>query len=89
VTLLQSYFAIVLKNIQDSVPKAIMHFLVNNVKDTIQHHLVATLYKDDMFDELLEEADQISQRRQQCLETRRMLNSAMEILNQVKEASYK
>eukprot|EP00301_Raphidiophrys_heterophryoidea_P017922 c2920_g1_i1.p1 GENE.c2920_g1_i1~~c2920_g1_i1.p1 ORF type:complete len:750 (+),score=179.65 c2920_g1_i1:84-2333(+) len=87
--LLQSYFAIVLKNIQDSVPKAIMYFLVNHVKDNIQHQLVASLYKQDMLDELLEEADQIGQRRRQCVETIDLLRSALDIINQVKEASYR
>lgn len=34
--LIKSYFMIVRKNIQDSTPKAIMHFLVNHVKDHLQ-----------------------------------------------------
>ncbi|TRY56112.1 hypothetical protein DNTS_015244 [Danionella cerebrum] len=34
--LIKSYFLIVRKNIQDSVPKAVMHFLVNHVKDSLQ-----------------------------------------------------
>uniref|UniRef100_A0A3Q3XAG8 Dynamin-1-like protein n=1 Tax=Mola mola TaxID=94237 RepID=A0A3Q3XAG8_MOLML len=34
--LIKSYFLIVRKNIQDSVPKAVMHFLVNHVKDCLQ-----------------------------------------------------
>ena len=50
-SLLVSYYGIVRKNLLDSVPKAIMHFLVNHVKDNIQHHLVASLYKDEMLDE--------------------------------------
>uniref|UniRef100_A0A8C2NFS0 Dynamin-1-like protein n=1 Tax=Capra hircus TaxID=9925 RepID=A0A8C2NFS0_CAPHI len=37
--LIKSYFLIVRKNIQDSVPKAVMHFLVNHVKDTLQSEL--------------------------------------------------
>jgi dynamin 1-like protein len=39
-TLIYSYFDIVRKNIQDSVPKAIMFLLVNNIKENIQSHLV-------------------------------------------------
>ena len=43
--LIKSYFLIVRKNIQDSVPKAIMHFLVNYVQDNLQSELVSHLYK--------------------------------------------
>ena len=38
--LIKSYFVIVRKSIQDSVPKAIMHFLVNFVQDNLQSELV-------------------------------------------------
>jgi len=46
VTLLSSYFGIVRKNVQDSVPKTIMHFLVNCAKDNIQNELVSMLYRE-------------------------------------------
>lgn len=39
-SLIASYFDVVRKNIQDSVPKAIMLLLVNHVKDRLQSHLV-------------------------------------------------
>lgn len=38
--LIKSYFFIVRKSIQDTVPKAIMHFLVNYVQDNLQSELV-------------------------------------------------
>jgi dynamin 1-like protein len=38
--LIKSYFVIVRKSIQDSIPKAIMHFLVNYVQDNLQSELV-------------------------------------------------
>ncbi|KAL1397493.1 hypothetical protein pipiens_009719 [Culex pipiens pipiens] len=53
--LIKSYFYIVRKSIQDSVPKAIMHFLVNFVKDNLQSELVTHLYKSDSANELLNE----------------------------------
>jgi len=40
--LIKSYFFIVKKSIQDSVPKAIMHFLVNYVQDNLQSELVSS-----------------------------------------------
>ncbi|KAK6590858.1 hypothetical protein RS030_111895 [Cryptosporidium xiaoi] len=61
-----SYFNIVRKNIADSVPKAIMYFMVNAVKNKIQSELVTKLYRDDMFDELLLEDREIVEKRQMC-----------------------
>lgn len=68
--LIRSYFFIVRKNIQDSVPKAIMHFLVNFVKDQLQSELVALLYKTSTneHDDLLNESSHIAQRRKDATE---------------------
>ena len=54
-SLISSYFAIVRQTIQDLVPKAIMHFLVNHTSQQVQNRLVASLYKPDLFAELLNE----------------------------------
>merc|ERR1711902_347325 len=43
--LIKSYFYLVRKMIQDSVPKAVMHFMVNFVKDNLQSELVSSLHK--------------------------------------------
>ena len=51
--LIKSYFYLVRKMIQDSVPKAIMHFMVNYVKDNLQSELVSSLYKADQIENLL------------------------------------
>lgn len=59
---------IVRKNIQDSVPKAIMHFLVNYIKDNLQSELVSQLYKKEEIDFLLEESEHIAQRRKEAQE---------------------
>jgi len=40
--LIKSYFYIIRKSIQDSVPKAIMHFLVNFVQDNLQSELASS-----------------------------------------------
>lgn len=37
----------------DTIPKALMHFLVNRTKDAIQNELVQALYKEERFGELL------------------------------------
>lgn len=67
------------------VPKSIMHFLVNSSKENIQNELVAALYKEELFDELLAESPAIAQRRSQCKEMIDMLRKAHEILNEVRD----
>uniref|UniRef100_A0A8C1U9S6 Dynamin-1-like protein n=1 Tax=Cyprinus carpio TaxID=7962 RepID=A0A8C1U9S6_CYPCA len=64
--LIKSYFLIVRKNIQDSVPKAVMHFLVNHVKDSLQSELVGQLYKPALLDDLLTESEDMAQRRNEA-----------------------
>lgn len=59
---------IVRKTIQDAVPKAIMHFLVNHVKDNLQSELVSQLYKHEMLEGLLSESEQIALRRKEAAE---------------------
>lgn len=54
-SLIASYFAITRQTIQDLIPKAIMHFLVNHSTKEVQNRLVATLYKPELFAELLNE----------------------------------
>ncbi|OBZ74027.1 Dynamin-related protein DNM1 [Grifola frondosa] len=54
-SLIASYFNIVRQTIQDLVPKAIMHLLVNNTSQQVQNRLVASLYKPNLFGELLNE----------------------------------
>lgn len=64
--LIKSYFYIVRKSIQDSVPKAIMHFLVNYVKDNLQSELVTHLYKSENAEDFLNESDHIAIRRKEA-----------------------
>lgn len=64
--LIKSYFYIVRKSIQDSVPKAIMHFLVDYVKDNLQSELVTHLYKAENAEDFLNESDHIAVRRKEA-----------------------
>ncbi|KAJ7089740.1 Dynamin central region-domain-containing protein [Mycena belliarum] len=54
-SLIASYFGIVRQSIQDLVPKAIMHFLVNHTSYHVQNRLVASLYKPELFQDMLHE----------------------------------
>ncbi|UJR08254.1 hypothetical protein I4U23_012527 [Adineta vaga] len=85
--LIRSYFFIVRKNIQDSVPKAIMHFLVNFIKDQLQSELVALLYKTSTneHEDLLNESSHIAQRRKDAHEMLEALHKANQIISEVRE----
>ncbi|XP_062545830.1 dynamin-1-like protein [Armigeres subalbatus] len=83
--LIKSYFYIIRKSIQDSVPKAIMHFLVNFVKDNLQSELVTHLYKSDSANELLNESDHISIRRKEASDMLKALTRANHIISEIRE----
>lgn len=72
--LIKSYFYIVRKSIQDSVPKAVMHFLVNYVKDNLQSELVTHLYKSENAEDFLNESDHIAVRRKEAADMLKVSN---------------
>lgn len=84
-SLLGTYFGIIRKNISDSVPKAIMCFLVNKSKAEMQNELVRTLYRDDLFNDLLKENDDIAAKRKATAKMLDVLTKASQILNEVKD----
>ncbi|KRT80330.1 hypothetical protein AMK59_7973 [Oryctes borbonicus] len=83
--LIKSYFYIVRKSIQDTVPKAVMHFLVNYVKDNLQSELVTHLYKADNADMLLDESEHIAQRRREAADMLKALQGAAHIISEIRE----
>ena len=88
-SLLESYFVIVRKSIQDGVPKAIMHFLVTRAKTSVHNRLVEKLYREDLFAELLSEAPEVAQRRKAVRDMVDMLKRAREVLNEVRDFTMK
>ncbi|KAI3650222.1 hypothetical protein MP228_004960 [Amoeboaphelidium protococcarum] len=66
--LIHSYFNIVRKSIADLVPKAVMHMMVNFGRENMQSHLVTSLYKEDLFNQLLMEDERIVEERKQCMQ---------------------
>eukprot|EP01029_Cantina_marsupialis_P027021 TRINITY_DN74198_c0_g2_i1.p1 TRINITY_DN74198_c0_g2~~TRINITY_DN74198_c0_g2_i1.p1 ORF type:complete len:246 (-),score=75.57 TRINITY_DN74198_c0_g2_i1:530-1267(-) len=79
--LMSSYFDIIRKKFMDQVPKTIMYFLVNNVKEHLQSHLVLQLHKSEKLEDLLKESGEVSKRRKYCEEMRELLLSAQSIVN--------
>lgn len=61
----------------DSVPKAVMHFLVNHVKDSLQSELVGQLYKSGLLDDLLTESEDMAQRRNEAADMLKVRNDEL------------
>ncbi len=86
--LISSYFLIVRKSVQDSVPKAVMHCLVNHVKDEVQSRLVSELYRTDAYDVLMEESEEMVVRRKEVAEMVKALQKAAGILNEIRDLQF-
>uniref|UniRef100_A0AAX7V9W1 Dynamin-1-like protein n=1 Tax=Astatotilapia calliptera TaxID=8154 RepID=A0AAX7V9W1_ASTCA len=83
--LIKSYFLIVRKSIQDSVPKTVMHFLVNYVKEHLQSELVGQLYKQPLLQELLIESQDTAQQRTEVAQMLEALKKANNIISEIRE----
>ncbi|KAL7082540.1 hypothetical protein ACP275_14G104900 [Erythranthe tilingii] len=81
--LLRSYYDIVRKNIEDFVPKAIMHFLVNHTKRELHNVFIKKLYRDNMFEEMLQEPDEVATKRKRTRDTLRVLQQAFRTLDEL------
>ncbi|KAL7268749.1 Dynamin-related GTPase protein [Rhizina undulata] len=81
--LISSYFNIVRETIQDQVPKAVMHLLVNHSKDVVQNRLVTELYKEEFFNDLLYEDDNIKTEREKCERLLKTYKEASVIVSEV------
>lgn len=81
--LISSYFNIVRETIQDQVPKAVMHLLVNFSKESAQNRLVSELYKESLFDELLHEDESLAQERKKCQNMLGTYREAAKIISEV------
>ncbi|XP_056629104.1 dynamin-1-like protein isoform X2 [Triplophysa dalaica] len=83
--LINCYFLIVRKSIQDSVPKTVMHFLVNYVKEHLQSELVGQLYKQALLQELLIESQETAQQRTEVAQMLEALKKASNIISEIRE----
>ncbi|KAJ2253348.1 Dynamin- GTPase protein [Coemansia sp. RSA 455] len=81
-SLIASYFSIVRKSVQDLVPKAIMHLLVNEVCQNMQNRLVEELYKEPLVADLLQEDPALVAERDQCEAMLGVYKKAFAIINE-------
>ena len=86
--LIQSYFAIVKKNIADLVPKTIMAFLVNKSVSIAQSELVSDIYKMGSLDDLLIEDPLIAQTRTLRKKEVNALRTAQLCLNEASQYKF-
>ncbi|ETS64325.1 hypothetical protein PaG_01170 [Moesziomyces aphidis] len=85
-SLIASYFNIVRQGIQDLVPKAIMHLLVNFSRESVQNRLVASLYKEALFEDLLYEDEGLTSERKRV---KQLLDAYREAFNTLSEVTFK
>lgn len=83
--LLESYFNLVRKRLQDMVPKAIITFLVAKSKERLQSILVSELYRPDTASKLLTEDGDTAQRRTDLQGIASMLEEALVQVGEVRD----
>ncbi|KAL9414610.1 hypothetical protein AB3S75_042969 [Citrus x aurantiifolia] len=81
--LLRSYYDIVRKNIEDSIPKAVMHFLVNHTKRELHNVFIKKLYRENLFEEMLQEPEEVAMKRKRTRDTLRVLQQAFRTLDEL------
>lgn len=86
-SLLLSYFTIVKRKLIDSVPKSIMHFMVNKVQESLHGECIAALYKTELFAELFTEPDEMRLKRHSCEAKLGEVKKAQELLVQICDAA--
>ncbi|EMR11681.1 hypothetical protein PNEG_00118 [Pneumocystis murina B123] len=82
-SLIISYFNSVRETIQDQVPKAIMHFLVNYCKKCLQNKLVTELYREEFFDDLLYEDETLTMEREKIQKLLNVYKQALKYINEI------
>lgn len=82
-SLITSYFHIVRQSIQDLIPKAVMHLLVNYTSQHVQNRLVSSLYKPDLFADLLNEDEALVAERTRVKALLDAYKEAFKILSDV------
>lgn len=81
--LITSYFNITKRTMCDMVPKAIMLNLVHHTQEHMQAALLASLYRPEVFEELMKESDFVVSRRKECTRMIEALTKADEIVQTV------
>ena len=79
--LIVSYFNVVKKNINDSVLKSIVTFLVNYTRNSCEKILVNNLYVEKEFESLLHEKEYIVTERERLTKDCKTLKECLDLIN--------
>mmetsp|Transcript_75597 Transcript_75597/g.179652 ORF Transcript_75597/g.179652 Transcript_75597/m.179652 type:complete len:780 (+) Transcript_75597:76-2415(+) len=77
---LDAYFAIMIRNVRDSIPKAIGFYLVRAVQETLHRELIQALNKDEQIAALLGEPPHIAEERKSLSKQLTVLQKASNVL---------
>lgn len=77
---IDAYFIIVLRNVRDSVPKAIGYFLVRKSQDALQFELFNQVNENRTLSQALGEPESITEKRRALTDVLKTLNSAIYVL---------
>ncbi|XP_077440178.1 dynamin 3a isoform X2 [Vanacampus margaritifer] len=86
--LVDSYMGIIHKTVKDLMPKAIMHLMVNSVKEFISSELLAQLYALGDCSALMDESPDQRQHREQVLGKHAALQAAIGIISEISTSGY-
>lgn len=85
--LVDSYMRIVTKTTRDLVPKTIMMLIINNAKDFINGELLAHLYASGDQSQMMEEAPEEAQKREEMLRMYHACKESLRIIGDVSMAT--
>ncbi|VWU48272.1 dynamin-like protein [Hepatocystis sp. ex Piliocolobus tephrosceles] len=86
-SLINNYFNIVRKHIADAVPKAIMYFMVNTSRKTMQKVLISNLHNAELVN-LFNECPSIKEKRNSCQTNVDALNEAIKLLTEIRNNDF-
>jgi hypothetical protein len=77
---IEAYFKLVVRNLRDSIPKSIGHFLVKSIQDTMQLKLYNQLYKNTEMVNVLNEPEHIQRRREELNASIKVMKEAQKLI---------
>lgn len=77
---IEAYFKVVVRNLRDSIPKAIGYFLVKSIEDSMQMKLYNELYQNKQMVEVLNEPEHIAAKREALTRSIKVMKDAQKVI---------